>query len=72
MMRWSKKQAPPIRSLIGKDTVVQGNLTFTQGLRIDGQVIGDEVADGDDGSTLVISRNDRVFGRVSASHVIIS
>lgn len=71
-MWWSKKKAPPIRSLIGEGTVVQGTLNFTEGLRIDGQVIGDVVADGDAGSILVISDNAQVLGRVSASHVIIS
>ena len=72
MMWLGKKKAPPIRSLIGEGTVVQGNLSFTEGLRIDGQVIGDVVAEGDGRSILVISDNARVQGRVSASHVIIN
>ncbi len=67
-----RKKPPPIRSLIGEGTVVQGSIVFTQGLRIDGQVIGNVSAEGEDGSILVISDNARVQGRVSASHVIIN
>ncbi len=72
-MSWlGKKRPPPIRSLVGDGMVVQGSLRFREGLRIDGQVNGDVIADGDGRSILVISDNARVHGRVSASHVIIS
>jgi cytoskeletal protein CcmA (bactofilin family) len=72
-MNWlGKKRPPPIRSLVGDGMVIQGSLRFTEGLRIDGQVTGDVVAEGEGRSILVISDNARVHGRVSASHVIIS
>jgi cytoskeletal protein CcmA (bactofilin family) len=72
-MSWlGKKRPPPIRSLVGDGMVVNGSLRFREGLRIDGQVMGDVVADGEGRSILVISDNARVHGRVSASHVIIS
>lgn len=67
-----KKKPPPIRSLIGEGTVVLGSIKFVEGLRVDGQVLGDIVSDGDARSILVISDNARVQGRVEASHVIIS
>lgn len=70
-MFWAKKKAPPIRSLVGEGMVVQGDLRFTEGLRIDGEVFGDVTAD-DGRSILVISDNARVHGKVNASHVIIS
>ena len=72
MMGLGKKKPPPIRSLIGEGTVVQGSISFTEGLRIDGEVLGDVSAAGDGRSILVISDNARVHGRVAASHVIIS
>lgn len=72
MMWLGKKKPPPIRSLIGEGTVVQGNIKFAEGLRLDGQVLGDVIAEGEGRSILVISDNARVLGRVSASHVIIS
>jgi cytoskeletal protein CcmA (bactofilin family) len=67
-----KKKQPPIRSLIGEGMVVQGELRFTEGLRIDGEVHGDVIATGDGRSILVISENARVHGKVKASHVIIN
>lgn len=72
MMWLNKKKPPPIRSLIGDGMVVQGNIRFADGLRIDGQVVGDVVAEGDGRTILVISDNARVQGRVVASHVIIN
>jgi cytoskeletal protein CcmA (bactofilin family) len=70
-MWFSRKKQPPIRSLIGEGTVVQGELRFDAGLRIDGEVIGDVVAT-DPSSLLVISENARVQGKVMAGHVIIN
>ena len=67
-----KKKQPPIRSLIGEGMVVTGELRFTEGLRIDGEVQGDVIAIGDGRSILVISENARVHGKVKASHVIIN
>jgi cytoskeletal protein CcmA (bactofilin family) len=73
MMNWfAKKKHPPIRSLIGEGMVVQGNLSFAEGLRIDGQVHGDVVSSGAGRSILVISENAQVHGKVKADHVIIN
>ena len=71
-MWFNRKKPPPIRSLVGDGMAVHGDMTFTEGLRIDGQVFGDVVAEGEGRSILVISDNARVHGRVSASHVIIN
>jgi cytoskeletal protein CcmA (bactofilin family) len=70
-MWFNRKKQPPIRSLIGEGTVVQGELRFDAGLRIDGEVVGDVVAT-DPSSLLVISENARVQGKVMAGHVIIN
>jgi cytoskeletal protein CcmA (bactofilin family) len=69
---FSKKKQPPIRTLIGEGTVIQGELRFTEGLRIDGEVHGDVVATGEGHSILVISEKARVMGKVKAAHVIIN
>ena len=72
-MSWlGKKKPPPIRSLISEGTVVQGQVRFAEGLRIDGEVHGDVVSDGGATSLLVISENGKVYGKVNACHVIIS
>lgn len=70
-MWFDKRHPPPIRSLVGEGTVVEGNLRFCEGLRIDGEVHGDVEA-ASDGSMLVISENARVHGKVKAGHVIIN
>lgn len=66
------KKQPPIRSLIGEGTVLHGELRFSDGLRVDGEVHGDIVAVGDDHNILVISEKARVHGKVNAGHVIIN
>ena len=68
----SKRKQPPIRTQIGEGTVIQGELRFTEGLRIDGEVHGDVVATGEGPSILVISEKARVLGTVKAAHVIIN
>ncbi|HET8870929.1 MAG TPA: polymer-forming cytoskeletal protein [Aquabacterium sp.] len=70
MFGW--KKAPPIRTLIGEGTVVTGEVTFTDGLRIDGEVQGNVLAQGSGRSLLVISEKARVTGKVTAGHVIIN
>ena len=69
---FSKKKQPPIRTLIGEGTQIQGELRFTDGLRIDGEVVGDVIALGEAPSILVISEKARVIGRVRGGHVIIN
>jgi cytoskeletal protein CcmA (bactofilin family) len=69
---FGKKKQPAIRTLIGEGTVILGELRFTDGLRIDGEVRGDVIATSEENSILVISENARVTGKVQAGHVIIS
>jgi cytoskeletal protein CcmA (bactofilin family) len=76
-MNWlGKKKPPPIRSLISEGTVVQGDIRFAEGLRIDGEVHGNISASVEGSSAghsmLVISEKARVHGKVSAGHVIIN
>lgn len=67
-----RKAQPPIRSLIGEGTRLQGELRFHDGLRIDGEVHGDVLPHGEGRSLLVISEKARVRGMVKAAHVIIN
>lgn len=68
---FAKNKQPPIRSLIGEGTVIHGELRFTEGLRIDGEVQGDVVAAGAS-SIVVISEKARIVGKVCASHIIVN
>lgn len=65
------KKQPPIHTLVGEGTVIKGELLFSAGLRIDGEVVGDVMATGER-SILVISEKARVCGKVKAGHVIIN
>ena len=70
MFGW--KKTPPLRTLIGEGTVMQGEIRFSDGLRIDGEVVGDIFAIGDKRTLLVISEKAKVTGKIRAGHVIIN
>ena len=38
---FSRNKQPPIKSLIGEGSRIEGQIHFSDGLRIDGEVIGD-------------------------------
>lgn len=69
---FGKKAQPSIRSLIAQGSCIEGNLKFTDGLRIDGEVIGDIRANEGSPSILVISESACVTGHIHADHVIIN
>jgi cytoskeletal protein CcmA (bactofilin family) len=69
---FGQKKPPQIRTLIGEGTVITGELRFTDGLRIDGEVQGDVIAEGERRSILVISEKARITGKVKAGHVIVN
>jgi cytoskeletal protein CcmA (bactofilin family) len=74
-MMFSKKHSKPqtqIDSLIGAGTTIEGNLNFSGGLRIDGQVNGNVVAAQGKPSTLVLSEHARVNGEVNVTHLVIN
>jgi cytoskeletal protein CcmA (bactofilin family) len=71
VMPWNRKKQPPIRSLIGEGVVLKGSVDFSDGLRVDGEVIGDLMAVRDTSSLLVVGAKGRVVGRVQGEHVII-
>lgn len=69
---FGKKAQPPIKSLIAQGSRIEGNLKFTEGLRIDGEVFGDIRANPEQSSILVISEAAVVQGETHADHVIIN
>ena len=70
-----KKHAPPqkrIDCLIGAGTTVDGNVTFSGGLRIDGIVRGNVTTANGETGTLVVSEQARVDGEIKVSHVVMN
>lgn len=61
-----------IDSLIGAGTKVKGDVSFTGGLRIDGEVDGNVVAELGKASTLVLSEHARVDGQISVTHLVVN
>ena len=59
-------------SLIGAATRVQGNLLFRGGMRIDGEVIGNIVAEAGYPSYLVIAEHARVEGEIRCDHLVVN
>lgn len=67
----NKAKQPPIKSLIAQGTRIQGDLLFAEGLRIDGEVVGN-VRAVDGASLLIVSEVASVQGSIEADHVIIN
>ena len=61
-----------IDSLIGADTRIEGDITFSGGLRVDGHVRGSVVAAEGKSSTLVLSEQAQIEGEIRVSHVVIN
>lgn len=68
--RSENKPQGRIDSLIGAGTRIEGNILFTGGLRIDGEVKGNvEAVDGPT-SILVLSENALIEGQVTVAHFV--
>ncbi len=70
--RNSQKPQSRIDTLIGADTVVDGDVDFSGGLRVDGAINGNVSASGAKAGTLVLSERGRVEGAISVSHAVIN
>lgn len=70
----NKGSAPQksIDSLIGVGTRVEGNVIFTGGLRVDGEVRGNICSENGQEGTLVISEKASVEGAITVGHVVIN
>ena len=70
-----KKGSTPqnsIDSLIGSGTRVEGNVIFSGGLRIDGEVRGNISCENGQAGTLVVSDKATVEGEIAVGHVVIN
>jgi cytoskeletal protein CcmA (bactofilin family) len=65
------KTKTTIDSLIGLSTRIEGNLYFKGGLRVDGYVKGNIIAEGDEGSMLIISEQAKVEGEIRVGHLVV-
>jgi cytoskeletal protein CcmA (bactofilin family) len=72
---FSSRQSKPqnrIDSLVGAGTRIEGNVSFTGGLRVDGEIKGNVIADPSKPSTLVLSEQARVDGEIKVTHLVVN
>ncbi len=74
---WGKSKSGRARSaqvdtVIGKTSTIKGDLTFSGNLHIEGTIIGNIKAEGDEGATLVLDEDGMIQGDVSVPNVIIN
>ncbi|UJP06021.1 MAG: polymer-forming cytoskeletal protein [Nitrosomonas sp.] len=62
----------PIDTLIGANTQITGDISFSGGLRIDGHVVGDVTATDEECSTLVLSNEGSIKGNIRAANVVLN
>jgi cytoskeletal protein CcmA (bactofilin family) len=66
------KPVDTIDTLVGQKAVFKGDLEFSGGLRVDGQIKGNVIATDDSNSTVVISESGIIEGNITVPHVIIN
>lgn len=67
-----RKAKNTIDSLIGIGTRIEGDLHFRGGLRIDGHVKGNVLAESDPSSILIVSEHAKVEGEVRVGHLVVN
>lgn len=72
MLGRKKRKQSAIRTLIGKDTRVHGDVEFTGGFHVDGYVRGNVEAVKDEHSVLTISEQGYVEGSVVVPHLLLN
>lgn len=69
---FNKRRQPPIKSLIAHGSHITGDYQFADGLRIDGELVGDIRANEEHPSILVVSETASVTGGIYADHIIVN
>lgn len=69
---FKRKVSNTIDCLIGVSTTIEGDVHFKGGLRIDGKINGDVIAESGEVSMLVISELARITGEVRGAHLVIN
>lgn len=72
MFSGKKPGLAKIDTLVGHNTVVEGDIVFSGGLHVDGCIKGNVMADKDSVSVLTLSDNGRIEGEVRVPHVILN
>ena len=69
----SKRKMTKVETLVGEGTCIDGDVTFSGGLHVDGTVRGNIIAaNGDSMALLVVGEHGRIEGEVNVPQVVIS
>lgn len=71
MLGRKKIKIPRISSILGEHSLIKGELHFAGGLHLDGQVLGNVIAEPDSNATLVVSKTGVVEGNVRVVNLIL-
>ncbi|MDX1572799.1 MAG: polymer-forming cytoskeletal protein [Methylophaga sp.] len=66
------RKASRIETLIGENTHIKGDVHFSGGLRIDGAVSGNIIADEGEAAMLTLSEKGRIQGEIHVAHQLIN
>jgi len=73
MKRKHRFRPPRFSTILGKDTLIRGDVIFGGGLHLDGQVEGNVLASADDArATLTVSEEGRIHGDVHVANIILN
>lgn len=61
-----------IDTLIGAGTKIVGDISFTGGLRVDGEVVGNIRPSDEESSTLILSESGKIEGEVRVGHLVVN
>jgi len=68
----TRRSTPEIRTLIGSDTRITGDLAFCEGLHVDGVIVGNVSVEGGGDANLSISKDGLIEGSVEVPEVVLN
>jgi cytoskeletal protein CcmA (bactofilin family) len=61
-----------IDTLVGHNTRIEGDVYCSGGLHVDGEIVGNVIAESDSGAVLTLSEKGRIQGEVRVPHLILN
>lgn len=68
----AKPKSNRIDTLIGQGTTINGDISFSGGLRVDGSVTGNIYTQNDDAAVLTLSEHGTIEGEIKVSNLVIN
>ena len=73
MINWRRFRLPRFTTVVGRGTVIRGDVEFSDGLHLDGRIEGNVISGADDGrATLTVSDTGEILGNVRVANVILN